>query len=349
MNQNAPTLEEWRTLHDAAIRVKELAPWQWMEEIDVFGVQNPETNDLGFVSVMGMLGEHFAISLYLGARALYQFWEFQRDPDPPDRLLEFAQLQASFEDRGYLNDRDRQVIKSLGLSFRGSNAWPLFRSYRPGYMPWFLEAAEARFLTCALTQVLDVAPRFRGHSLLLGPAGGAKYLVRVPRKQDDTIAWTDSPMDVPPPEPSSIHLMMDYQMLAQLKRLSRSNLTLEVDVFLFPGSVRDPESDRPLIPYVLLVVDSESGLILGTQLLQAVPSLEAMWGQVDLELVRVLASNRILPARIKVRSAFLHQLLEPLAAELRFKLTRSRTLPALDEARDSLFDHLARRGRRSPR
>jgi hypothetical protein len=35
MTENTPTLEEWRRLYDAAIRVKGIAPWEWMTETDV--------------------------------------------------------------------------------------------------------------------------------------------------------------------------------------------------------------------------------------------------------------------------------------------------------------------------
>lgn len=53
-----PTNEQWRRLYEAAVRVKELSPWGWMTEGDVFGVRDPKTEKIGFVSVTGMLGEH---------------------------------------------------------------------------------------------------------------------------------------------------------------------------------------------------------------------------------------------------------------------------------------------------
>jgi hypothetical protein len=56
--ETTPDIREWRGLHQAAVRVKEISPWEWMTEADIFGVQSPETGDLGFVSVLGMLGEH---------------------------------------------------------------------------------------------------------------------------------------------------------------------------------------------------------------------------------------------------------------------------------------------------
>ncbi len=39
-----------------------------MTEADIFGVQNPETDELGFVSVMGMLGERVTA----GSELLFQ-------------------------------------------------------------------------------------------------------------------------------------------------------------------------------------------------------------------------------------------------------------------------------------
>ncbi|HYN88147.1 MAG TPA: hypothetical protein VER55_06435 [Ardenticatenaceae bacterium] len=42
MPENKTSLDEWRALYEAAIRFKELAPWQWMEELDIFGILNPE-------------------------------------------------------------------------------------------------------------------------------------------------------------------------------------------------------------------------------------------------------------------------------------------------------------------
>ena len=124
MAESGPTLNEWRKLYEAAMQVKEIAPWEWMEEIDVFGVQDPETEELGFVSVMGMLGEHFSLAVYLGPEGLYRFREFQEmgASAPAEALLEIPHLQASFEDRNELTQKDRDQIKKLGLKFRGRRA-----------------------------------------------------------------------------------------------------------------------------------------------------------------------------------------------------------------------------------
>ncbi len=179
-----------------------------------------------------------------------------------------------------MHKKDREVIKELGLKFRGRHAWPMFRSYRPSFAPWFIEAEEARFLAYALDQLLDVAPRFRDDlSLLESSEEDESYLVRVPRREDGTLVWEDRLMDVPPPEPSSIPIEMDLQALEDLEQLPSSRNKLEMDFFMFPAPVGEKNA-RPYFPYMLLTVDTQSGMILGNELLKPDPSMEAMWGSI---------------------------------------------------------------------
>lgn len=340
MVEDLPTNDQWRRLYEAAVLVKELSPWEWMTETDVFGVQDPETGEIGFVSVLGLLGEHFGVSLYPNPRALYDFWALEEaGPEiNPDALLEIPQLQASFEDRDQLDNRDREVIKELGLKFRGRKEWPMFRSYRPGFLPWFLEAEEARSLAEALDQLLEVAPRFREDRSLLVPEDESTYLVRVPHQEGGTRVWADTVMEVPPPEPVSIQIEMNSEALESLESLPQSGHEFEMDLFMFPAPIQGEKGDRPVFPYMLLVVDAGSGMVVGTELLEPVPSLEAMWGSVPLAVTRQLAGLGIRPEQVTVDSELLFRLLQPLAEASRFELERSPFLPALHEAREALFE-----------
>jgi hypothetical protein len=105
MTEHQPTSQQWRDLYACAIHINKLAPWEWMTETDIFGVQSPETGEIGFVSVMGMAGEHYAVSVYRGPQGLYGFWDLQHMPpfESPQRLLEIPQLSLSFENRELLD------------------------------------------------------------------------------------------------------------------------------------------------------------------------------------------------------------------------------------------------------
>jgi len=145
---NPPSLEQWKRLYELMGKIRELAPWEYMYEHNIFGVQFPEKGNLGFVSVMGNLGEHFAVAVYMGKKGFEGFLNMQRMGYrlAPDIVLQVPQLQASFEDREMITPEDRKIIKQLGLKFRGEKAWPQFRSYRPGCFPWYLEKEEAQLL-----------------------------------------------------------------------------------------------------------------------------------------------------------------------------------------------------------
>jgi hypothetical protein len=334
-----PDSQEWRGLYEASARVKELAPWEWMTEADIFCVQSPETGKLGFVSVLGMLGQHYAVSLYLGSEGISGFLDLQAmGPfgDPND-LIQIPQLQASFEDRGELDRRDREVIKELGMKFRGRKAWPMFRSYRPSFFPWFLEAGEIRFLSVALEQLADVAPRSREEPSLLEPSDGDRYLLRVPRREGETLIWEDTTTGVPPLDAPPIEVEMEATKMEALGLLPMRKAHLELDFFMLLAPMMD-QGDRPYFPYMLMVVDAESGMILGSELLQPFPSLEAMWGSVPEALTDRLSGVELLPEKISVDSDLLFALLEPLAEEAGFELELAPSLPSLEAVRENLLD-----------
>ena len=336
-----PSLEEDRRLYQAVARVKELAPWEWMDEADIFGVQNPETGELGFVSIMGMAGEHFAAGVYLGAGALHGFWDMETGEEMAAmsmKLLEIPQLQASFENREQLHKQDREQIKKLGLKFRGAHAWPLFRSYRPGFMPWFVTAEEARFLACALEQTLAVAPRVQADPEVLVAKDDEDdefYLVRVPRKAEDDLVWEDQVRRVPPPEPARIPVVLEVSQIAQLKQLPQPALTLEIDLnnMLMPIAER---GERPALPYMLMFADARSGMILGFELLTVETSLADMHSLIPMKLAHWFTEAGVVPREIKVRSELLFLLLQPLTGTLGIRLTQVDHLPSLDAAMDGM-------------
>jgi hypothetical protein len=46
------SLTVWKKLYRAAAAFKEIACWDWMTDTDVFGVQNPETREIGLRQVV---------------------------------------------------------------------------------------------------------------------------------------------------------------------------------------------------------------------------------------------------------------------------------------------------------
>lgn len=266
MNQqeSIPALEQQRALYDAAVRFRDLAPWKWMWDSDLFGVQDPETGEVGYCAVMGRLGEHFALGVYLGSEGLNGYLAIQAEQSPLDSwdtlMLQRAVI-ASFVDRRYLRDGDLKVIRQLGLKFRGRSAWPQLRSHRPGYEPWYLRGGEVRFLTLALEQAMEVAARYRDDPAMLIPPREGQYLVRVCKPGEAGLQWRDS-WQVPallPPTAWTPPPIDEARLLKMRQTLPQTDGILEADLFYAPSAVKEEKDERPYLPRTALMVDHRSG------------------------------------------------------------------------------------------
>ena len=338
---------EAQELFDLAIKVKALAPWRWMQETDVFGVESPDTGELGFVSIMGTLGEHEAVALYLGADALYDFVDLHEDnAGPAERLIQIRHLQAAFSDRELLDKEDRDLIKRLGLKFRGANAWPMFRSYRPGYLPWFVTVTEARFLIHALSRTLDLATRVRDEANPIRPTyrvekGG--HLVLAARREGDGLVWEDQVRVVARPRTAAVRASLDSDLLDELKGIARTELELEVDLQMAPARIGTPGA-RPRALYLVMVADRASGFLFGIEAMTAEGSLVAMSARVPNVVGKFLLEHGIVPKRMMVRSNSLRQLLRPFTQSLNIELAQVDELPSIDEAAEGMREFMRKGG-----
>jgi hypothetical protein len=342
INDSSPSLQEWQVLYQAAVEFRDLAPWEWMYDSDLFGVQNPASGEIGYCCVMGNLGEHFALGVYLGSEGLAGYRKIESgELYPPDAtaLLHYQKcLMASFEDRAYLDRQDLGQIKMLGLKFRGRSAWPLFRSYRPDYHPWFVTADETRFLSLALEQATDVAQRFGEDANLLTPPREGLYLVRIPETDGAAVRWRDQWLaPAPLPETASVAPPIDELRIQRIKQASIARQGVwEADFFLSPTPIQENKGQRPYYPYMCLWVDRRSGMVLPPHL-AAPDRRDAEFPQHFLTLVEQAAA---LPQEVCVVTQEVYELLEPITGRLGVKLRRSRRLGALEDARNSLMGFL---------
>jgi hypothetical protein len=319
--------DEWRRAFRLAEEIRVIEPWEFMEETDIFGVEDPVSGTMGFVSVMGMLGELFAVALYEGATALYDFFAAQ-DANLnayPERVLEAQQLQLSFENRDMLDRRDRELIKRMGLQLRGPQGWPMFRSYRAGFVPSLIDQDELRFLSIALEQCLDVFPRFEADPSLLDESEDMTFLVRVPKRRGDQI----------------IPIVEYDDLFEECRGLKKSDEAFELDFFWLATPIQ--EGPRPFYPYVLLLVGVDSGKVLGLRMLHVEDSFEAMWGKLPRSLLEIFLDIRRVPHTVHVRSSRLAFLIEPLSEQVPFTITPADELPVLDDAKESLYNHMESR------
>jgi len=339
-----PTIEEWVELYAAAAVLKGIAPWQWLWDSEVFGVKDPETGVIGYCSVMGRLGEHLALGVYLGATGLagLDALRVTKKPDIIEFLCSQNMLKVSFENRAELRPEDLKVIKQFGFVYRGRQAWPLFRSLRPGYMPWFLTGSEARFLATAIRQALDVAMRFKDEPGLLTAPRPGTHLVRVAEAGAGEPEWRDQWIEAVPlaDEDAVAGLLADVppepELLARAGARTRQRSgTWEVDVRPMPAPIAPP-GERPYIPLQILIADHDSGVIFDTD-------IRAQTGHVTAfreHFIKVLDKLAQVPERILLTNHRTEVVLEPITEALGIAVERVRKLVEIEQLYRSLEKYL---------
>lgn len=329
--------------YELATEIRALAPWTWMCDTDHLGFEDPEDGSPRFISVMGREGEHYAVAVYRRVEDLFRIIDLVRDPGATsDAILETSQLQLSFEDRNFLDPADRKVIKRLGLKFRGRQAWPCFRSYLPGQFPWFVDGDELRQLILALEQVLAVAPRFKNAEDGLNRLNRLGmdehvFLMRTPVKTAAPGEWRESMVKIERPPPPDIVPEVNEFLLQRAARFPTVENTLEVDLRPTPEPVQERKGQRPYFPWIMLVVESSQGVIVGHELLVPVPTLDAVYSRAAGALLDVLAGQEIRPAEVFVRSERVAALFQAVCEKLGTRLTVRPSLPRAEDAFTSLL------------
>jgi hypothetical protein len=336
MQESTPTLQEWRNLYQAAIEFKRIECWNWLSDTNLFGVQNPANGIIGYCCIMGELKEMLGLVVYLGTEGLTGYLKIQSEGDTPDPI-DFLHLQrcltVTFESRKYLREPDLKIVKSLGLKFRGQQDWPLFRNYQPGYLPWYLNREEVLYFTALIPQVMEVALRIKEKTDLLTSSRKNSYLVRIPERVGEALAWKEEWLDPPPVEKTGQDVPpVDELRLQRIKRnVSRRQGVWEIDQFYSPSVVN--EGGRPYFPYVFLWVDHDTGLVLNVR----VAGLSNYQVDFQDQLMGLVEKLKIIPNEIWFGNEQPLKLSEPIASTLGIKLTRVNRLPALEKAKKHLF------------
>jgi hypothetical protein len=337
MRDIQPSFEEWENLYRAAVDFWQIQPWQWMNDTDLFGVKNPEDGEIGYCCVVGALGEFLGLVVYLGTEGLESYLKIQRSESPEEDLLNSGKcLTASLEDRKTLQKPDLEVIKKLGLRFRGAKSWPLFRSYEPGYYPWYLNQLQVRFLTHALTQAADVTLQIRQNRVFLSGSEKGRYLIRIAEQNGPDLHWRNEWLAPAPLEKAKCGVPVPDELRLQRikKREVRQAGIWEIDFSLIPMPIQ--EGHRPFFPLCLLIVDQSSGFVLKSHL----EGKDRHGPEFQNQMLSAIEEISLLPQEIWVKRDEVYQLFEPLVSRLGLKMKRVKRLKELERAQRSMESFL---------
>ena len=324
------SLDAWVPLYDAALAFRDLAPWRFLYDDQLFAVKDPATGQTGYCCVLGTMGEVLALCVYRGSEGLELYQRIQSGSIAPgdDEIIAGQNaILAECADRPDLEKADLSVIKSLNLRIRGRKQYPRFRSYLPGYSQWFLNEDEARFLTLALKAACQFARDYLDNQTILHSDDNEHYLTYMPHRDlDGADSWQREWLrPAPVNNPAPVRYPYNEIRLHKIKQMRLAPDTAwEADGFLMPGILQDRE--RPYFARIVAVAHHDSGFMLSTSL---APYTDDPYPPLTEAILSAIETHKLLPSEIKLAGKHAREAVEPIAKSLGFKITLSKNLKSV--------------------
>ena len=346
-------------MYELAFRYKQTKLWKDMEDTEVFGVRLSD-GEIGYCCVMGMLGEHISLAVYVGDEGFQSFRElaFRENPDDieePDfasvmlgASWAFRQscLQCSFENRDDMEEWDvaeaRKYAKAHKIQLRGAHSFPNFVKYMRYRVPLDIETPEDQRRICdALAGAIALSELLKTKSKAeIGLFPVDEETETLPLFIPGEGGYTLSETKVPEPweerwtEPAEL----DEESVAELRKLRKKGV-YACEIFRFPGLIEEQEDadEAPYFPALLLCVETKSGYLIATA---PVTDYDIHPESLRDAFVKALMENNVCPRAVKVRDEQTRVLLSDLCMKVGALLSVDEDLPALDDAKAEMLNML---------
>ena len=234
----------------------------------MLGIEVP--NQVRVLSVLGARREVFALISYRGQRGITGLLNLRLglwEPDAAEHGPNQDVLLAGFVPREELEPEDLAVMEQLKYKVRAGKPrlYPQFRSYLPGYAPWFLDPTEAEGLRHDLLKMAEFAQLLRRDSHLFDQ----RAMCEIPfypstAKGSLSVAQLQWRTLLPSPKPKEPPFGLDRIELEKLSALpQRQDFCWELDTFYtYDRIVANP---RPYMARVSLAMDAVSGQVLAVR------------------------------------------------------------------------------------
>jgi hypothetical protein len=341
--------ETWCALLIAANDFAALSPWEFVYDNKAVGLIDPGTGETRIATVLGNGGEVFAAVFYrrTGLRWILSMFSDELDVDDLDSAEGMDFLKLEFIPKKELWKEDLAVLKTAAFKPAGRGPrWPQFRSAEPGWHPWHINQIEAGQLVADLPRLTVFCKMFRENPELFDKRDSTEIPFLPPTMPDRPLTPEDldwHPLLLPPTPLDLFQASPDQ--LKKLRALKHApGMACEFDSSLLPGG-SFVENGRSCFGRFSLLVENRRGLVIGMNMQSGALTAAEAAGR---GLVEGLLMAGSLPEKIFIGGSRFQPVLQPLCDELQIQLLPASSLPALEEAADSLSEHLLATSRRHP-
>jgi len=338
-----PDQAVWKEFYGLCDELFVLKPWKHLFETDIFGVRLPESGGDYFVSVMGSNEQTYALAFYEGKRSVMEFWNLQQDmlELPPESILLISQIMLAWNDRIDVDPKQYKLIKSLNLSYRGKNAWPVILQTIPGYVPFTPSNKTMKKVNIILTQSHDVLRRElqKGNVIDKDQQDQLEYLFRIPRKNKGQLTWHDQLERFKDKNAGRFSMDFPRKITKEFNQLPVAWDHLEVNFNLLPFPIPE-ENTEGIFPFILMGVDPNDDFIALMHTMTAKPDFDTMIMSINVSFMTKFIELGQRPAKVSMKDLNLFSTLEFLKKHTPVKANLEIRLPAHQKAFESLLNNL---------
>lgn len=321
------TKKQWSELYEVALKIKALKPWEHLWDLDTITLLLPEQEPI-LCSVMGRNAEFYGIGIYKGEQAISNFFAMSEKKNiPPEQMIRYQEdnvLICNFGDREDLTKKEWQLIRDLGLKFRGKNNWLYFRSYQRGFIPYLLDQGEVVEAIEIFKNLYMALRAYLVEGLVVDFENGYT-LMRQYSPADGLWFNFAAPIVIPRPQ-YLVPVLKDEVLLKKINKQKQNQDIWEFDLVFLGLAVEDENFARPINSRMCVILDTESGMLVEYQMLSPLDD----YGQIVLDLTIPCLLEYERPQKIIVRDEYLYSLLLDLCEKTEISLEIKEELRAMD-------------------
>jgi hypothetical protein len=316
-----------------------LRPWRVLDEDNLIVVRDSVTGELCYCSVMGALGEVLSMHAYIGAEGLRQFRKMEAEEiaDPGEFFAFTHCVYVEFVPRAELQRQDRELLAALGHPQGRGLASPIFRTMRPGFLPWFVTEEEARTLAECIRAVIVICAAVASQESMKFWELADTYPMVTREEGAEPRYHVEMFHSILPAEPPVTPVrLVEERLLAVRAQDYAVRGVMELDI-TYSGAAIGKKGERNACASIAIAVDAESGMVLAPEVTDASVAAGDTLATVFL---KAIEASRTLPREVRVRSQRLKDCLSPLMNSFGVTVRVASRLPASDEARSHLLGFL---------
>lgn len=330
-----PASDQWQSLYHTAAKMRDIVPRDMIDAL-AFTVIERAGNDEPLYANFYATGpelDRFGLNIYVGLNGLHKYFRIlQAGDENTEQALVANQtsLNCYFGDMSELSAGDISAMQEASYTPDSDDSAICFRSYRPGYVPWYVEKDEADLLLLAMEQLIPALEEMAENNWTLDLENGQCLT----RAYDCKTGLYHTALGFMPDVAFERDLLVleDDLFVARLKKLPLSITTLEGDFIYILTPVSTYNGERLLFPCLCLFADHDLGTIADQRVLEEHDDV----GESFLDLLIEYMQEHGRPRRILVREGAVFDWLEDLCKRCGITLEARQHLDIIDDFIDMI-------------